>query len=228
MDDSSHDSVTKTTSSLDYVDNKKIVDDDRIECSNSRHLDNILDVAVRHVTVLAESHLTESKNQFISRFKEVFKNTIEENVTVNGLPWVINKDNLSIDEKQEQNQETADALLSKLSNTLENTAHKRKHFPKQCCRVYSKQLMCERQNLKKAKIEHSTLLSTISFPRPPYSDKTNELSSVCEKINLAQRQIQAQVEALHQIQKKSEIAHNIVKEQKPHLEHLYDTGYISD
>ncbi|GFT05217.1 uncharacterized protein NPIL_33051 [Nephila pilipes] len=228
MDDSGLSSATETTSSLDDLDNKRTVDDDRIECSNSRYLDNILEVAVRHVTLLAESHLTESKSQFISRFTEVFKNTIEGNVTVNGLPWIINKDNLSTDEKQEQKQETTDALLSKLSNTLENTAHKRKHFPKQCCRVYSMQLKHERQNLKKAKIEHSISLSTTSFPRFLYSDTTNELSAVCENITLAQNQIQAQAETMHQKQKKIKIAHNILKEQKSDLGHLYDTGYTSE
>ncbi|GFY73898.1 uncharacterized protein TNIN_63881 [Trichonephila inaurata madagascariensis] len=203
-------------------------DDDRIECSNSRHLDKILAVAINHVTKLADSHLTEGKSHFISRFTEVFKNTIQENVTVNGLPWVANKETLSTDEKEEQKQETKDALLSKLSNALENTAHKRKHTPKQCSRVYSMQLKHERQNLKKAKIEHCVSIPTASFPSSSYSDRTEELVTVCESMTSAKRNIQEQEEKLHEIQEKIKFIDNIVKQQKSHFEPLYDTGYMSE
>ncbi|GFU97724.1 uncharacterized protein TNCV_2531972 [Trichonephila clavipes] len=174
-------------------------DDDRIACYNSRHLDKMLDVTVAHVKQLADCHLTEnSKSQFVSRFTEfehieekglvhlvktaVFKNTIQENVTVNGLPWVINEEFLSTDEKEEQKQETKDAQLSKLSSALQNTAHKRKHIPKQCSRMYSMQLKHERQNLKKANIEHSISLSAASFPNSPYSDRTEELTTILENM----------------------------------------------
>ncbi|GFY38767.1 hypothetical protein TNIN_110451 [Trichonephila inaurata madagascariensis] len=120
-------------------------EDDRIACCNSRHLDKILDVAVAHVKQLADCHLTESsKSQFVSRFTEVFKNTIQQNVTVN--------------------------------------AHKRKHIPKQCSRMYSMQLKHERQNLKKANIEHSISLSAASFPNSPYSDRTEELTTILENM----------------------------------------------
>ncbi|GFR10426.1 uncharacterized protein TNCT_85451 [Trichonephila clavata] len=228
MEDFGHSSVTETTTSLDDVEKKRKEDDDRIECSDSRHLDKILEVAIHHVTQLANSHLTEGKSQFISRFTEVFKNTVQENVTVNGLPWVIKKETLSTDEKKEQKQETKDALLSKLSDTLENTAHKRKHTPKQCSRVYSMQLKHERQNLKKAKIEHSIPIPTASFPNSSFSDRTEEFITICESVTSAKRDIQEQVEKLHQIQEKIEFTDNIVKQQKSHFEPLYDTGYISE
>lgn len=44
-------------------------------------------------------------------------------------------------------EETTDALLSKLSKTLEKTAEKRKSIPRKCCMVYGKKSMHERQNL---------------------------------------------------------------------------------
>ncbi|GBM60920.1 hypothetical protein AVEN_192379-1 [Araneus ventricosus] len=66
-------SPTETISNLNDAisSNDKSVDDDRIECTNSRCLDKIYEVAVRHVTELAESHLNEDKQQFITRFSEV-------------------------------------------------------------------------------------------------------------------------------------------------------------
>ncbi|GFU97723.1 uncharacterized protein TNCV_2531971 [Trichonephila clavipes] len=187
-------------------------DDDRIACYNSRHLDKMLDVTVAHVKQLADCHLTEnSKSQFVSRFTEVFKNTIQENVTVNGLPWVINEEFLSTDEKEEQKQETKDAQLSKLSSALQNTAHKRKHIPKQCSRMYSMQLKHERQNLKKANIEHSISLSAASFPNSPYSDRTEELTTILENMMSTKKDIQLQIEKLQEMQEKIEFANNTVK-----------------
>ncbi|GIX93809.1 uncharacterized protein CDAR_606641 [Caerostris darwini] len=216
--------ATKTNNTLDLADNRASVDDDRIECINSCYLDNIFKIAVDHVTELSESHLKESKTQFVSCFSEVFKNFIEENVTVKGLPWVANKETLSKEEKEEQKQETTDALLSKLSKTLETTSRKRKTISNQCSKVYSMQLKHERQNLKKAKIDHSVTLPTTSFPRPVREEKYNELVEVCNNINYTLQQVMN----LNEAQEKIEFANRVMKQQEPYLEALHDTGYQSD
>ncbi|KAF8789869.1 uncharacterized protein LOC129957067 isoform X2 [Argiope bruennichi] len=224
-------SSTDTISNInDVLNNKeKSVDDDRIDCSNSHYLDKIYEVAVRHVTELAESHLKEDKPHFIARFSEIFKNVIEENVTVKGLPWILNKEKLTTDEKQEQKQETTDALLSRLSKTLEKTAEKRKATPQNCCRIYGLQSKYERQNLKRARIEPSiTLPSVSSSSKSSIQDHSKELLAVYKNIELAQQQIAKQEEQLCVVQKQVEFAKHIAKQHDAHSETLYDTGYISE
>ncbi|GBM99609.1 hypothetical protein AVEN_163917-1 [Araneus ventricosus] len=228
-------SSTETISNLnDALSNKdKSVDDDKIECTNSRCLDKIYEVAVRHVTELAESHLNEDKQQFITRFSEVFKNFFQENVTVKGLPWIINQEKLTTDEKQEQTQETTDALLSKLSKTIEKTALKRRFVPQECCRVHKQILQYERHNLKKrAKIVPDiTLPSVSSLPRPSelsQPDQSEELLSVYNNTEFIQQQIAKLAEKLSVVQQRVEFANNIAKKHNAHSETLYDTGYITE
>ncbi|CAL1295145.1 unnamed protein product [Larinioides sclopetarius] len=200
-----------------------------VDCVNGHALDKIYEVAVRHVTELAESHLKEDKQRFISRFSEVFKNVIQENVTVNGLPWIINEEKLTPDEKQEQTQETTDALLSKLSKTVEKVASKRRSVPKNCVLFYKKQ---EKYHLKKTKIVPDIKLPSVSgLPRPSelaQPNQSKELLSIYKNMELAQQQIAEQAEKLSTIQKRVEFANNVARQHEAHSETLYDTGYLSE
>ncbi|CAL1288934.1 unnamed protein product [Larinioides sclopetarius] len=201
--------------------------DDRIEISNPDALDKIYEVAVRHVTELAETHLNEGKHSFISRFSEVFRNVIQENVTVKGLPWIVNKKKPSPEEEQE----TADALLSKLSKTIEKTAQKRKSVRQECCRINRQILQHERHNLKIAKIVPQIKLSSISgLPRPSKSRsvQSEEFLSISKDTEFLQQQIAEQAEMLSKIQQRVEFASNIAKKHDALSEILYDTGYISE
>ncbi|KFM67738.1 hypothetical protein X975_11820, partial [Stegodyphus mimosarum] len=130
------------------------IKDCRIKCTNYENVKKIMNIVQEHSTIFCETSISASKKEnFVSRFNDVFKDVLQQNITVHGLPWVYGG-NLTVMQKEQHNQE-ADELLSNLSKTIQTTARKRKTYPGKISRILNMTLKQERHQLKRAKIEHS-------------------------------------------------------------------------
>ncbi|XP_015910353.1 uncharacterized protein [Parasteatoda tepidariorum] len=200
-------------------------DDYRIACSNSRSLDLITQTVTSHFTQFANSlDLGEELSQFTSRGLEIFKDTIQENVTVNCLPYVGDKNLLSVADSEVLTNETKEALLSNLSKKVQDVCAKRKRFPKEYSRIYKMRLHHECHNVKKATVIHKVnlpLVSRESFPVDKLSPE--KLENTTGQMKSIQKKLLDTMNELKEMKKSIEYAQSLAVNQ----DSLYDTGYIS-
>ncbi|XP_054722730.1 uncharacterized protein LOC129232623 [Uloborus diversus] len=107
--------------------------DFRIDCSTTRGLQNIMNTVGKYVAEMSDSvvELPEEKEAFTRRFLGIFKSSLQENVTVNGLPWIPDKHALSSHEKEEEEHNQKEVLVSRLCKSISDVGQKRKTFPPQ-------------------------------------------------------------------------------------------------
>lgn len=172
------------------------LDDCRINCTNSEHLRNILDITMKNVSELANaSNLKDQRSEFIKQFSDVYRNVLQENIVVNGFPWVVDKNKLTSPEKEDHKHMVDDAVLNQLSTTVASVAHKRKICPQQCCRMLNLKIKHEIQNLKKTKVIDSSPPLSLSPETISIRDKRHisRFSKFCKNFSSVQETALQQV-----------------------------------